>query len=111
MTEFASVEAVARRYAHRAGCHFVGAQEVGIAVYVMDLRVILIEPRDIPPVDEFLLRAIDLSVGFPSELSRFLGLDVRTVENRLVELRRAELIELDPAGTRSFAPAFGLTQT
>lgn len=99
MTEFASVEAVARRYAHRAGCRFVGAQEVGVAVYVMDLRVILIEPREIPPVDEFLLRAMGLSVGLPSELSRFLGLDLRTVENRLVELRRAELIELEPVGT------------
>jgi hypothetical protein len=96
VSEFATVEAIARRYAHRPGCRFVGAQEVGIAVYLMDLRVIIIEPRDIPPVDEFLLRAIDLTVGAPAELSRFLGLDSRTVDSRLVELRRAELIELDP---------------
>jgi hypothetical protein len=96
MSEFATAEAIARRYAHRPGCRFVGAQEVGIAVYLMDLRIIIVEPRDIPPVDEFLLRAIDLSVGVPAELSRFLGLDSRTVDSRLVELRRAELIELDP---------------
>jgi hypothetical protein len=96
MSDFASVESVARRYAHRPGCRFVSAQEVGIAVFVMDLRVILIEPREVPPIDEFLLRAMSLSVGSPGELSSFLGLDRRTVENRLVELRREELIELEP---------------
>jgi hypothetical protein len=98
MSEFASVDAVARRYACRPGCRSVSAQEVGIAVFVMDLRVILVEPKEIPPIDEFLLRAISFSVGDPKELSRFLGLDSRTVSNRLVELRRAELIELDPIG-------------
>jgi hypothetical protein len=98
MSDFASVESVARRYAHRPGCRFVSAREVGIAVFVMDLRVILIEAREVPPIDEFLLRAMSLSVGSPGELSSFLGLDRRTVENRLVELRREELIELEPMG-------------
>jgi hypothetical protein len=98
MNDFASVESVARRYANRPGCRFVSAQEVGIAVFVMDLRVILIEAREVPPIDEFLLRAISLSVGSPEELSRLLGLDRRTIENRLVELRREELIEIEPIG-------------
>jgi PLD-like domain len=98
MNDFTTVESVARRYAHRPGCRFVSAQEVGIAVFVLDLRVILIEPREVPPIDEFLLRAMSLSVGSPGELSNFLGLDLRTVQNRLVELRRGELIELEPAG-------------
>ena len=101
MNDFITAESVAQRYAHRPGCRFVSAQEVGIAVYVMDLRVILIEPREIPPIDEFLLRAMSLSVGSPEELSNFLGLDPRTVQNRLVELRRGELIELEPIGEDS----------
>ncbi len=98
MNDFSSFESVGRRYARRPGCKFVSAKEVGIAVFVMDLRVILIEPREVPPIDEFLLRAMSLLVGAPDELSNFLGLDRRTVENRLVELRRNELIELEPVG-------------
>jgi PLD-like domain len=89
-----SVESVSRRYAYRPGCRFVGAQEVGIAVFLMDLRVIVLDPKEIPPIDEFLLRSIGLQVEQPPELATFLGLDERTVENRLVELRRAELIEI-----------------
>src|SRR5207244_13380966 len=73
---------------------FVGAQEVGIAVFLMDLRVIVLESKEIPPIDEFLLRSVGLQIEQPPELATFLGLDERTVENRLVELRRAELIEI-----------------
>lgn len=92
MNKMAEVEKVAKRFSHRPGCRFVGAQEVGIAVYVMDLRVIVLEPREIPPIDEFLLRGLRLAVERESELSSFLGLDRRTVRNRLTELYRAELI-------------------
>jgi hypothetical protein len=97
------VQDVARRFASRPGCRFIGAREVGIAVFVMDLRVIIIEAQDVPPIDEFLLRSLKLAIDSPEELSNFLGLDRRTVDNRLVELRRAELIEVlpgsDPAVT------------
>lgn len=60
----------------------------------MDLRVIVMEPKEISPIDEFLLRSLGLAIERPQELAQFLGLDERTVENRLVELRRAELIEI-----------------
>lgn len=100
MSTFTSMESVARRYAYRPGCRFVGAQEVGIAVFVMDLRVIVMESKDIPPIDEFLLRSLGLSIDTPQHLARFLGLDERTVENRLVELRRAELIEIASGSTK-----------
>jgi hypothetical protein len=91
---FLSLESVARRFAYRPGCRFVGAQEVGIAVFVLDLRVVVVESKDVPPIDEFLLRSLAQAIERPSELAQFLGLDERTVENRLVELRRAELIEI-----------------
>jgi hypothetical protein len=93
---FTSVASVARKYSQRPGCRFLGAEEVGIAVFVMDLRVIVIESRQVPPVDEFLLRSLRLSIDTPRSLSDFLGLDHRTVRSRLIELRRSELIELRP---------------
>ena len=100
MNTFMGLESVARRFAYRPGCRFVGAQEVGIAVFVLDLRVIVVESKDIPPIDEFLLRSLALAIERPPELATFLGLDERTVENRLVELRRAELIEIAGGDTK-----------
>ena len=98
---FTSVESVARKYSHRSGCRFLGAEDVGIAVFVMDLRVIVIESREVPPVDEFLLRSLRLSIDTPQSISDFLGLDRRTVRSRLIELRRSELIELMPGPAES----------
>ena len=59
---YTSVDSVAKRYAHRPGCRFVGAEEVGIAVFLMDLRIIVVKSREIPAIDEFLLRSLALSV-------------------------------------------------
>jgi hypothetical protein len=89
-----SPESVARRYAHRPGCRFVGFQEVAIAVFLMDVRVVLLKPRPVPPIDEFLLRGLSLRIDRPETLANLLGLDPRTVQNRLVELRRAEFIDV-----------------
>jgi hypothetical protein len=93
---FTSVASVAQKYSHRPGCRFLGAEEIGIAVFVMDLRVIVIESREVPPIEEFLLRSLRLSINTPRALSDFLGLDRRTVRSRLIEFRRSELIELEP---------------
>ena len=98
---FTSVANVARRYSHRPGCRFLGAEAVGIAVFVMDLRVIVIESREVPPVDEFLLRSLRLSIDTPQSITDFLGIDRRTVRSHLIELRRSELIELEPGPAES----------
>src|SRR5437867_2047205 len=49
-------ETIARRYAVRPGCRLVGCQAIGIAVFSMNIRALALEPRQIPPIDEFLLR-------------------------------------------------------
>jgi len=92
--EHISPENIARRYSHRSGCRFVGFQEVAITIFVMNVRVVLLKPRQIPPIDEFLLRGLSLSIDRPEMLADLLGIDPRTVHNRLVELRRAELIDV-----------------
>ena len=76
-------------------------KEVGIATFVMDLRVIVIESREFPPIDEFILRSLRLSIDTPRSIADFLGIDRRTVRSTLIELRRLELIELDPGTVQS----------
>jgi hypothetical protein len=100
-SSFTSVASVARKYSHRPGCRFLGAEEVGIATFVMDLRVIVIESREFPPIDEFILRSLRLSIDTLRSITDFLGLDRRTVRSTLIDLRRLELIELEPGTTEN----------
>jgi len=52
MLPFLDAATVAKCYAHRPGCRFVAWQEVGIAVFVMEVRVVLLKTQPVPPVDE-----------------------------------------------------------
>jgi len=87
-------EVIARRFAVREGCRFIGYKAVGIGVFSMSLRVLALEPREVPPIEEFLLRLMREGVEDVGELSQLLGLDSPIVRNRLVELRRNELIDV-----------------
>jgi PLD-like domain len=87
-------EAVAQRYAMRPGCRFLGFREVGLAVFAMNLRVLIVEPRQMSPIDEFILRLMGQAIVSVGQISRLLGLDRAIVRDRLVELRRNELIDV-----------------
>lgn len=88
-------EAIARRFANRPGCRFVGFKAVGISVFILKLRTIVLEPRQVPPIEEFLLRYLEEGVSTPRDLTDLLGLTDRLVFRRLVDLRRNELIEVE----------------
>lgn len=89
-------ETIARRYAVRPGCRFVGCQAIGIAVFSMNIRALALEPRQVPPIDEFLLRFMLEDIDQPETLAELLGLDYGIVQSRLVELRRLECIDVAP---------------
>lgn len=98
-----SPEDVARRYANRPGCRLIGYEPVGLCVFAMTLRVIAVEESEIPPIDEFLLRLLNLGIASPSRMAGFLGLEQSLTHTRLVELQRSELIHVQPLGTNDEA--------
>lgn len=87
-------EAIGIRYASRPGCTFLGFREVGLAVFAMDVRVLAVEAREIPPIEEFVLRFMMEGVESIEALAQLLGLPGSLVNDRLVELRRKELIDV-----------------
>jgi len=87
-------EAIARRYAVRPGCRFVGFKAVGISVFVLKVRALVLEPREVPPIEEFLLRFLAEGIETPKLLCELMGIEYRLVESRLVELRRQEVIDV-----------------
>jgi hypothetical protein len=86
--------AIASRYAAREGCRFINFQQVGIEVFSMNIRVLVLEQRNVPPIAEFLLRFILEGIADVNSLSQILGIDKSIVESTLADLRRDELIEL-----------------
>src|SRR5947199_9774405 len=88
-------EAIGRRYGVRPGCRFVGYKAVGIAVFSMSIRALAVEPRQIPPIDEFLLRFMLEDINSPQTLADLLGLDYEITQSRLIELRRLECIDVE----------------
>lgn len=88
-------EAIARRFASRPGCRFLGFKAVGLSVFVLKVRAVVLEPRHVPPIEEFLLRFMSEGIDTPRALADLMGLNDRLVHSRLVELRRNELIDVD----------------
>ena len=87
-------ECIARRFAIRPGCRFRGYKAIALPVFSMNLRVLCIESSDIPPIEEFLLRLIQVGVKIPEQLAGLLGLEEGLVHDHLVDLRCQELIEV-----------------
>ena len=89
-------EQVAKRYANRPGCRLLGYEQVGLAVFSMNLRVIVVEDCALPPIDEFIVRTMHAGLNSPEEISEFLGIEPIVTHRRLVELQRSELINVLP---------------
>lgn len=87
-------EIIARRFALREGCRFIGFKAVGIAVFSMNLRVLSLEAREVPAIEEFVLRLLREGVDSPASLSQLLGIESEIIHSRLVDLRRNELIDV-----------------
>jgi PLD-like domain len=97
MTE-ASADQVAKRFSLRPGCQLVSYEEVGICVFAMDLRVIVVEDCSLSPLDQFIIRTMEAGLTKTNEISEFLGIEQVVSDRRLVELQRSELISVLPLG-------------
>ncbi len=78
---------VARLHASsRAGFHLVGYQEVGLPHWEINLNCMILSHKPIPPLMEFVLRAVGAGIGAVPEVAGLLGLDERTVTASMVPL-------------------------
>jgi len=65
----------------------------------MKLRVLAIQARIIPPIEEFLLKLMLEGIETESLMAGLLGLDSDLVRDRLVKLRVAELVDVTNTAT------------
>jgi len=94
-------EEVARRYDNRAGFDLVSCREVGLPVYKITVQALTQIRKPIPPIEEYVLKAIDAGLSAEEEISGFLGLERSILREAMIDLRVSQNIDLlAPEGYR-----------
>lgn len=92
-------ENVAGRYDNRPGFDLVSCREVGLPVYKITVRALTQIRKPIPPIEEYILKAIDAGLSSEEEIGGFLGLELPILREAMTNLRVSEDIDLiAPAG-------------
>lgn len=83
-----------RRYDNRSGFDLVSCQEVGLPVYKITVDALTQIRKLIPPIEEYILKAINVGLSSEEEIAAFLGLELSTIREAMVNLRVSEDIDL-----------------
>ena len=88
-----SLEQVLEQTAHaRPGYDLVSFKEAGLPVYVLKLRILVLERKALSPIEEAVLKAIRAGLDEPGAIFEFLGLPHSVLTPVLAALNMAELI-------------------
>ncbi|MDQ2832163.1 MAG: phospholipase D-like domain-containing protein [Acidobacteriota bacterium] len=99
-----SIEDIAQRFSSRDGLCLRDYVEVALPVYHLRLRAITIAHKNVPPIEEFILRALAMEICSFDALAAFLGLDERVLQPALLSLIDSDDVVANPAaGDSEFA--------
>jgi hypothetical protein len=88
-----SLEQILERTAHaRPGFDLVSFKEAGLPVYVLKLRVMILERKELSPIEEAVLKAVRAGLNSPGSIYEYLGLPRAVLTPVLTSLNRTELI-------------------
>lgn len=83
-----------RRYDNRTGFDLVSCREVGLPVYKITVQALTQLRKPIPPIEEYVLKAINIGLCLEEDIGGFLGLEVPIVRDAMINLRISEDIDL-----------------
>ena len=88
-----SLEQILEQTAHaRPGYDLVSFKEAGLPVYVLKLRILVLERKALSPIEEAVLKAARAGLDSPGSIFEFLGLSRTVLTPVLAGLNTAELI-------------------
>lgn len=83
-----------RRYDNRTGFDLVSCKEVGLPVYKITVLALTQLHKPIPPIEEYVLKAINASLSSEVDIAGFLGLEPSIIRDAMINLRMSEDIDL-----------------
>lgn len=96
-------EDIAARYNRLPGFRLVGYHNVAIPFWIATFDSLVIAEKNIPVVDEFVLRAIERGVNTTPDLSGFLGLSEKLITRRLGRLLTDDYVSVSPSANGNTA--------
>jgi hypothetical protein len=103
-----SLEQILERTAHaRPGFDLVSFKEAGLPVYVLKLRVMILERKELSPIEEAVLKAVRAGLNSPGSIYEYLGLPRAVLTPVLTSLNRTELISYSRHARRKGASCAG----
>jgi hypothetical protein len=90
-----TVEEVVERFSKaRPGYVLASYGEVGLPFYRLRLRIAVLEHKELPPIQEFVLRAVAADLIDREEIGRSLGLSESLLNTTLIDLINEDALEL-----------------
>jgi len=87
-------EEIARRFSTlRPATRLVSYQEVGLPLWELNLRVLTLAHRKLPPLEEFALKSVDAGLPTVKAVASFLGIGETVTSTTFAELVAMELLE------------------
>jgi hypothetical protein len=83
-----------RRYDNRTGFDLVSCREVGLPVYKITVQALTQLRKDIPSIEEYVLKSINVGLSSEEDIGRFLGLELPIIKDATINLRMSEDIDL-----------------
>jgi len=68
-------EEIARRFSKRPGFNLISYRQVALPVFWITIKVLAMTKKQLPPIPEFILRAIGAGLTNPVKIAGFLGLE------------------------------------
>ncbi len=92
---------IAKKYAsHRPGLHLLDCIPAALPLYWVDATALILDEKEIPPIDEYVLRLINQGTVDLKEISTFLGLSESIVKESLNRLYKDDLLDLPVVGNQ-----------
>lgn len=90
-------EDIAARYNRQPGFRLISYERVALPFWIATFDALVIAEKNVPVIDEFLLRAIEQRVSSSADLAGFLGLSEKLIVRRLGGLLNDDYIVVKPA--------------
>lgn len=89
---------VARHLAHaRAGSSLVSYRAVALPLFRIECDLLVLDSKEVPPIQEFVLRAVELGLTELPDVAGLLGIDESVVRGAAAELLRSDAMILSPS--------------
>ncbi|MDF0695624.1 hypothetical protein PYR71_03680 [Rhizobium sp. MC63] len=85
-------EDVARRFERKSGYTLIDYSPVALPLYRLTVDAITMVHRDIAPIKEFVMKAINVGFEDSKNIAGFLGLDVSVVDGTLTQLKTDKFV-------------------